>query len=77
VYLAEGKVYVGSSDGFLYALEAGTGKLVWRYETDDKILGAPNWVKSAGGTRVLVGSYDYRLHCVDAGTGRLPRACAG
>ena len=66
----EGKVYVGSSDAFLYALEAATGKPAWKYETGDKILGAPNWVKSNNGTRILAGSYDYKLHCVDAATGR-------
>ena len=41
----EGRVYVGSSDGLLYALEAASGKLLWKYVTEDKILGAPNWVK--------------------------------
>ena len=44
-----------------------TGKLAWKYETGDKILGAPNWVKSGSATRVLAGSYDFKLHCVDAG----------
>ena len=72
--MLEGKVYVGSSDAFLYALDAATGKLAWKYETGDKILGAPNWVKAAGGgadaLRILVGSYDYKLHCVNAATGR-------
>ena len=55
-------------DDFLYALEAATGKLLWKYETGDKILGAPNWMKSPEGdaTWVLVGSYDNKLHCVDA-----------
>lgn len=66
----EGKVYAGSSDAFLYALEAATGKLVWKYETGSKISGAPNWVKTSGGRRVLAGSHDYKLHCVDAATGR-------
>jgi len=42
----EGKVFVGSSDGFAFTRwEAATGKLAWKYETGDKILGGPNWVK--------------------------------
>ncbi len=67
-----GRVYIGSSDGFVYALDAGTGALVWKHETGDKILGAPNWVKSPKGdaTWILAGSYDYKLHCLDAVTGK-------
>src|SRR2546425_862150 len=76
----EGKVFVGSSDAWLYALEADSGKLLWKYETGDKILGAPNWVQvpltpsdgERGSNRscILVGSYDFKLHCVDAATGK-------
>jgi outer membrane protein assembly factor BamB len=65
----EGKVFVGSSDGTLYALDTH-GKLVWKYATGEKILGAPNWLQNAGARLILVGSYDYRLHCVDAMTGK-------
>src|SRR3989441_2142454 len=43
----EGKVFVGSSDATLYALEAASGKLLWKYETGEKILGGPNWVLGA------------------------------
>src|ERR1043166_3162544 len=68
----ENKVFIGSADSALYALDATSGKLAWtnKYETGDKILGAPNWVKSDGKTQVLVGSYDFKLHCVEADTGK-------
>ena len=67
----DGKVYIGSSDACLYALGAADGKLEWKYETGDRILGAPNWTRSpAGATWILVGSYDFKLHCVDAQTGQ-------
>ncbi len=68
----DGRVFVGSSDSSLYAFEAATGKVVWKYATGDKILGAPNWVKSPHGDTnwVLVGSYDFKLYCLDAATGR-------
>src|SRR2546428_2441979 len=68
----EGKVFFGSTDASLYAVEAASGRQLWKYETGDKILGAPNWVKSPMGDAnwVLVGSYDFKLHCVEAATGR-------
>src|SRR5581483_2880749 len=33
----DGKVFFGSADSSLYALEAATGKQVWKYDTGDKI----------------------------------------
>ena len=70
--MLDSRVYVGSSDGLLYALDAATGKLLWKHKTEDKILGAPNWVKSPKGDAnwVLVGSYDYKLHCLESVTGK-------
>jgi eukaryotic-like serine/threonine-protein kinase len=44
-----GRVFFGSVDNSLYAVEAASGKQIWKYETGDKILGAPNWVKSPRG----------------------------
>ena len=35
-------VYVGSTDGFLYALEKNLEKLLWKYETGGEIMGAAN-----------------------------------
>jgi outer membrane protein assembly factor BamB len=65
-------VYVGSSDGHLYALDAESGKLIWKFQTEDKILGGPNWVVAPDGKSkwILAGSYDYRLYCFDALTGK-------
>jgi len=70
--VVEGSVYVGSSDGFLYALDAKNGSLKWKYETDGEILGAANWVHSPDGQMlwILVGSYDGILHCVDSTSGK-------
>ncbi len=65
-----GTVYVGSLDCHLYAIR--DGELLWKYETDDKIVGGANWVKAPSGdaTWILAGSYDNMLHCVDAATGK-------
>ena len=62
----DGTVYVGSLDGFLYAVK--DGGLLWKYETDGAIHGGTNWVRSPDGGRtwILVGSDDCSLHCVDA-----------
>jgi len=65
----DGTVFVGSSDANLYALEAATGRQLWKYTTGDKILGAPNWFVSGGQTNVLIGSYDFKLHCLAAAHG--------
>ena len=67
-----GMVFVGSTDGFLYALEATTGKLLWRYETDGEIMGAPNQAirPKSKDSVLVVGSYDNFVHCMDLKTGK-------
>jgi len=38
----DGKIYVGSDDGFAYCIDGQTGKLIWRYRggpSDEKIVG--------------------------------------
>jgi len=69
--LLDGAIYVGASDGFLYKLDAA-GKVVWKYETGDRILAGVNWAAAPkGGEKwILVGSYDSRVHCVKASDGK-------
>jgi outer membrane protein assembly factor BamB len=64
------KVICGTSDGILMAVDKVTGKLLWKYTTDNQIAGSANvWVsgKKAG---IVIGSYDYFLHCVDPENGK-------
>jgi len=65
-----GKVYVGDFSGYLYALDAQTGKQIWIYETENQIMGSPNFFYRKNKLYILVGSYDYFLHCVDGETGK-------
>ena len=78
VALWEGKVYVGSLDGRLIALDAATGKELWDVNTIDRtkpytITGAPRVVKGKvlignGGAEFGVRGY---VSAYDAGTGEL------
>ncbi|WP_405817955.1 serine/threonine-protein kinase [Streptomyces sp. NBC_00838] len=63
--VAGGVVYVGSSDGRVYALDAATGEEKWHYPTADRVETAPAVV---GGV-VYVGSSDGRVYALDAATG--------
>ncbi len=66
--VAEGVVYVGSRDGHLYAVDAGSGRLRWRF--DHRV----SWVNTSPAVAdgiVYAGSSDARfVQGVDAGTGR-------
>lgn len=59
-----GSVIVGSMDGWFFRLDAKTGKQIWKYKTDNQIVGSANWVKSGNTYKLAVGSYDYNLHGV-------------
>ena len=65
------QIIFGSGDGFLYCLDA-SGKVVWKYETADQVLAAPNWAKDpeSDDLWVLAGSYDGSVHCVRARDGK-------
>ncbi|MHC4996860.1 MAG: outer membrane protein assembly factor BamB family protein [Planctomycetota bacterium] len=65
--IGRGKVYVGSFESKLYALDAKTGKVIWAYETGDMIDAPP----TLHGGRVYVGSADGLLYCLDADKGEL------
>jgi len=63
----DGVVYVGSDDGHLYAVDAGSGVQRWRHRTGGPVASTP--VVADGRVHVL--SYDGRLHTLDARTGTL------
>ncbi len=67
VAVSGGRLYLGTHEGTVLALEAGTGALLWRFATGDAVLAAP--AVAAG--RLYVGSFDNHLYALDAGTGSL------
>ncbi|MGQ8337976.1 outer membrane protein assembly factor BamB family protein [Sunxiuqinia sp. A32] len=58
-------VIFGILDGWLINLNADSGNLIWKYETDNQIIGSANWNEVDGQKVLAVGSYDYYLHGVD------------
>lgn len=63
----EGMIYVGSYDKNLYALEAASGKVAWKYASDGGITGKA--AVSEG--NIFFGSEDRRLHVVSSRTGKV------
>jgi eukaryotic-like serine/threonine-protein kinase len=64
--VATGKVYFGSGDGNVYALDAETGVLLWKFSTKDVVHSSPAVVANT----VYVGSWDSYLYAIDADTGQ-------
>ena len=59
------RVYFGSSDGHIYALDAKTGTLLWSFETGGIVHASP----AVAGGIVYAGSWDSYLYALDAETG--------
>lgn len=65
--VAAGAVYFGSGDGSLYALDAASGALRWKYATGDVVHASPAYADGV----VYVGSWDSYFYAIDAATGAL------
>ena len=63
--VANGTVYFGSGDGHLYALDAATGDLRWKFKTGDVVHASPAYADGV----VYFGSWDSYFYAVDARTG--------
>jgi outer membrane protein assembly factor BamB len=63
--VAGGKVYFGSGDGSVYAVDEGTGVLQWKFQTGDVVHASPAVVNGV----VYVGSWDGNFYALDAETG--------
>ena len=64
--VAQGLVYIGSMDGFLYALDAATGTFIWKFKTQEQALSPP--AIDAG--TLFLSSTDGSLYILNARTGQ-------
>ena len=71
--LENGRVYIGSDDGQLYALQLSDGHKLWTCKTEGSVESSPLVLSN----RVFVGSTDGFLYCVDAADGALRRWAVG
>lgn len=62
-----GIVYIGSEDGFLYAIEENSGKTKWKFKTDGAIHSSPAIL----GNTVYFGSFDGHYYAVNTQNGKL------
>jgi len=62
-----GRVFVGSADGTVSALDAASGEILWQISSKAAVLQPPAYWNG----RVVFGSCDGNLYCVDASNGRL------
>jgi outer membrane protein assembly factor BamB len=65
--VANGMVYVGSTDGNLYAVDLESGTQKWKFETKVRVPSSP----AVSGGVVYFGSYDGKFYAVDAVSGQL------
>ena len=64
--LGDGAVFFGSGDGNVYALDAGSGELKWKFATGDVVHASPAYADGS----VFFGSWDSYFYAVDARTGK-------
>lgn len=64
--LVDGVIYVGSGDGSFHAIDAATGKNIWKFQGQGKI----RTDASTDGLRVFFGTYDNIMYGVDRKTGK-------
>jgi eukaryotic-like serine/threonine-protein kinase len=60
-----GMVYFGSGDGNVYALDAVSGELKWKFPTGDVVHASPAYADGV----IFVGSWDSYFYAIDARTG--------
>jgi len=64
--VSEGKVYFGSGDGNIYALDAASGDVKWKFKTGNVVHASPAIAKGT----LFVGGFDGYFYALDAATGK-------
>ena len=67
VTVTDGRLYLGTHDGKVLALDAKNGARLWSFATGDAVLAAP----AVDSGRVYAGSFDKHVYALDAATGTL------
>lgn len=65
VTAAGGRLYVGTHDGRLVALDPRDGSVLWQHQVEGSVLAAP----AVAGGRIYFGAFDGQVHALDASTG--------
>jgi outer membrane protein assembly factor BamB len=67
-----GRIFLGNTDGRVYAYDAGTGKLDWAVQTGAYVYSSPAVTTAPGlGPTVYIGSYDGTFRALNARTGHV------
>jgi outer membrane protein assembly factor BamB len=67
-----GRVFLGNTDGRIYAYDASTGALDWAYQTGAYVYASPAVTDAPGlGPTIYLGSYDGNFYALNARTGRV------
>ena len=66
--ISDGKVFIGSGDGHMYALDAATGATLWTGPAQNSLFGAS---AAAGRGLVFAGALDQRMLAYNADTGEI------
>ena len=61
----DGVIFFGSDDGYVYAVDAGSGRQIWKRGTNGPVPATPAVAHGV----VYVGSYDGKFYALDARTG--------
>lgn len=65
--IAQGKLFIGCSDGKVYSFDAVTGDKIAEFKTGDKIWGTP----TVDGDTLYIGSFDKKLYALSTDTLKL------
>jgi outer membrane protein assembly factor BamB len=67
-----GRVFLGNTDGRIYAYDASTGKLDWAVQTGAYVYASPAVTNAPGiGPTIYLGSYDGTFYALNARTGAI------
>jgi outer membrane protein assembly factor BamB len=67
-----GRVFLGNTDGRVYAYDASTGKLDWAVQTGAYVYASPAVTNAPGlGPTIYLGSYDGTFYALNARSGRI------